>query len=128
MRQSEVVLEALKKAPMTSMEAFVEFGITRLAARIDELRKSGHRIHTAGLVQQQIEMLGHALPVGGQFFGGGAVGQRAEQGVEQATVLLGFEPALGFEGIAQAHQFVDAGDDAGLLGQRGYRNQLIDYG
>ena len=49
MRQSEVVLEALKKAPMTSMEAFVEFGITRLAARIDELRKSGHRIHTERL-------------------------------------------------------------------------------
>ena len=49
MKQSEVVLEALKKAPMTSMEAFVEFGITRLAARIDELRKAGHRIHTERL-------------------------------------------------------------------------------
>ena len=74
------------------------------------------RIHSLRPIQQQIEMLGHALPVGGQFLGGGAVGQRAEQGVEQAGVLLGFEPALGFEGISQAHQFVDAGDDAGLLG------------
>jgi len=28
------------------MEAFVEFGITRLAARINELRKAGHHIET----------------------------------------------------------------------------------
>ena len=31
---------------MTSMEAFEEFGITRLAARIDELRKAGYDIRT----------------------------------------------------------------------------------
>ena len=30
-------------------------------------------------------------------------------------MLLRFETALGFEGIAKAHQFVDASDDAGLL-------------
>lgn len=46
MTQAEVVLAALHKGPMTSMEAFVEFGITRLAARINELRKAGHDIAT----------------------------------------------------------------------------------
>lgn len=46
MTQAEVVLAALHKAPLTSMEAFVEFGITRLAARINELRKAGHHIQT----------------------------------------------------------------------------------
>lgn len=46
MKQSEVVLDALRKAPLTSMEAFIEFGITRLAARINELRKVGHHIET----------------------------------------------------------------------------------
>lgn len=46
MRQSEVVLDALKKAPLTSMEAFVEFGITRLGARIFELREEGYDIET----------------------------------------------------------------------------------
>jgi hypothetical protein len=81
------------------------------------------RIHRLRPIQQQIEMLGHALPVDGQFLGRGAVGQRAEQGVEQASVLRGFEPALGFEGIAKAHQFVDAGDDAGLLGERWDRDR-----
>lgn len=44
--QAGVVLAALRLAPLTSMEAFEEFGITRLAARIDELRKAGHDIHT----------------------------------------------------------------------------------
>lgn len=48
--QAGVVLEALRVAPITSMEAFEEFGITRLAARIDELRKAGHDIKTEMLV------------------------------------------------------------------------------
>ena len=46
MKQAEVILAALKKGPLTSVEAYVEFGIMRLAARIDELRKMGHSIHT----------------------------------------------------------------------------------
>lgn len=46
MKQSEVVLAALRKGTLTSMEAFVEFGITRLAARVNELRKAGHDIAT----------------------------------------------------------------------------------
>lgn len=44
--QAGVVLEALKLGPMTSMEAFQDFGITRLAARIDELRRAGYDIRT----------------------------------------------------------------------------------
>lgn len=46
MTQAEVVLAALRKGSLTSMEAFVEFGITRLAARINELRKDGWDIET----------------------------------------------------------------------------------
>jgi hypothetical protein len=49
MKQSEVVLAALCKGSLTSMEAFVEFGITRLAARINELRKAGHDIRTVSV-------------------------------------------------------------------------------
>lgn len=44
--QAGVVLDALRVAPLTSMEAFEEFGITRLAARIDELRRAGYEIKT----------------------------------------------------------------------------------
>jgi hypothetical protein len=53
----------------------------------------------------------------GQGFGRGTVGQRGQQGADELGVLRGFEPALGFERVAQAHQFFDAGDDAGLFGE-----------
>lgn len=47
MSQALQVLQLLKKKPkgLTSMDAF-KFGITRLAARIFELRNSGHMIVT----------------------------------------------------------------------------------
>jgi hypothetical protein len=43
-------------------------------------------------------------------------------------VLLRFEPAPGFKGIAQAHQFIDASDDAALLGQGWQWNQVVHNG
>ena len=72
-----------------------------------------------GAVEQAVEVGGDALPVVGQFVWGSAGGQRAQQGLHELGVLRGFELALGFEGVAQAHEFFDAGDDAGLFGEDG---------
>lgn len=44
--QVERVLERLKKAPLTQMEALTELGVMRLGARILELREAGHEIET----------------------------------------------------------------------------------
>lgn len=44
--QAELVLKVLSLGPLTSIEAFTDFGITRLAARIKELRDAGHKIET----------------------------------------------------------------------------------
>ena len=47
MTQAEVVLKHLKaKGTITSMEAFEDYGITRLAARISDLREQGYSIAT----------------------------------------------------------------------------------
>jgi len=60
---------------------------------------------------------GEALPVVGQRLGRFALGERAQQGVDELGVSLRFELAAGFEGVAHLHQFFDAGDDAGLFGE-----------
>ena len=47
-----------------------------------------------GAVEQQVEVGGDALPVGGEFVGVGAVGECAQQGAHKLGVLRGFELAL----------------------------------
>lgn len=44
MTQHQIVLNHLKKGPITSLQAFQMYGITRLAARIHELHKQGYEI------------------------------------------------------------------------------------
>jgi hypothetical protein len=45
MSQTQMILNHLQKNKgITSMEAISEYGITRLASRIHELRESGHNI------------------------------------------------------------------------------------
>lgn len=45
MNQTQMILKHLQKNKgITSMEAISEYGITRLASRIHELRESGHNI------------------------------------------------------------------------------------
>ena len=44
--QTDRVLERLKKAPLTQLEALTELGVMRLGARILELREAGHEIET----------------------------------------------------------------------------------
>ena len=44
--QDEIVLKHLKNKSITSMDAFVMYRITRLAAKIHSLRKQGHSIRT----------------------------------------------------------------------------------
>jgi len=40
------ILDHLTSKPITAMEALNDYGCFRLAARINELRMSGHNIHT----------------------------------------------------------------------------------
>jgi hypothetical protein len=46
MTQTERVLERLHNGPLTQLDAYKEIGSTRLAARVEELRKQGHTIVT----------------------------------------------------------------------------------
>jgi hypothetical protein len=46
MSQTTDILEALKRGPLTPIEALQDFGCLRLAARVQELRQSGHIIVT----------------------------------------------------------------------------------
>jgi hypothetical protein len=46
MTQEEWVLRQLKKQSLTPLQAFVRFGILRLAAVVYDLKKKGHRIAT----------------------------------------------------------------------------------
>jgi len=75
-------------------------------------------VYDFGAVEQHVEVGGDALPVVGQCLGRFALGERAQQGARELGVLLRFELTAGFEGVAELHQFFDAGDDTGLLGQR----------
>ena len=42
MTQTEAVLERLQQGTLTQLQAYAEIGSTRLAARVEELRKQGH--------------------------------------------------------------------------------------
>ena len=44
--QGEIVIKHLRRKSMTAIEAFTMYRITRLAARIFELRKQGYLINT----------------------------------------------------------------------------------
>lgn len=46
MTQTAQILRALERGrTLTPLEALTEFGCLRLAARVEELRASGHQIH-----------------------------------------------------------------------------------
>jgi hypothetical protein len=46
MSQCTDILEALRRGPITPLEALKDYGCLRLAARIEELRSDGHTIVT----------------------------------------------------------------------------------
>jgi len=46
MTQTDMVLDELKRAPITQIEAYERVGTTRLAAYIHVLREQGHNIRT----------------------------------------------------------------------------------
>lgn len=46
MSQEIKILDHLSKKPITALEALQEYGCFRLAARINDLRGKGHKIHT----------------------------------------------------------------------------------
>ena len=46
MSQTEQLLAALKRGPVTPLDALRDFGCFRLAARVEELRKSGFNVVT----------------------------------------------------------------------------------
>ena len=49
-RQNAMVLEHLRKGPITSIEALMLYGCFRLAARIWDLRQMGHEIYTGRVI------------------------------------------------------------------------------
>ena len=46
MSQCDAILRALRKGPLTPLDALQRFGCLRLAARIRDLRERGHQIHS----------------------------------------------------------------------------------
>jgi hypothetical protein len=46
MSQNDQILEALRRGPLTPFEALSAYGVMRLAARVDELRRRGYPIVT----------------------------------------------------------------------------------
>lgn len=44
MSQNDLILNHLKRAPITPLEAYQKYGCLRLGARIFELRQQGHEI------------------------------------------------------------------------------------
>lgn len=50
MTQSEAILNHLKQAPITPIQALEGYGCFRLAARIKDLREQGHDIKTKSLI------------------------------------------------------------------------------
>lgn len=44
--QSDALLRALRRKPVTSLQALSQLGIARAAARVYDLRSAGHAIHT----------------------------------------------------------------------------------
>jgi len=51
MSHSAQILNHLRKEPITALDALDKFGCFRLAARIQELRMRGHKIHTETAVK-----------------------------------------------------------------------------
>lgn len=46
MSQTDQILKHLKRAPLTPLQALQKYGIYRLAARINDLRRRGYQIKT----------------------------------------------------------------------------------
>lgn len=46
MTQTDQILAALQRGPITALDALRDFGCFRLAARINDLRRAGHQITT----------------------------------------------------------------------------------
>lgn len=44
MSQNEQILDALRRGPLTPLEALTRLGVFRLAARVCDLRQQGHAI------------------------------------------------------------------------------------
>lgn len=53
MSQTSQILSHLKTRPITPLEALSSYGCLRLAARIADLRASGHRIDTEMVEQDE---------------------------------------------------------------------------
>ena len=82
-------------------------------------------VNRFGAIEQEVEVLGDALPVLGERMGRLTGGQGTEQrGREPRMLLVGQPPAL-LQRVAQLHQFFDAGDDAVLFGKGRQRNQHL---
>ncbi len=68
--------------------------------------------------EQGLEVFGEALPVGGQIGGVGALGERADQGLDEPGMGAGSIRLLRLQPVAEGHQLIDFGDYAVLFGER----------
>ncbi|MNZ77684.1 hypothetical protein D3C78_962370 [compost metagenome] len=68
-------------------------------------------------VEQAVEVLGQALPAGGEVVGVAGLGQAVEQRLHQPGVGAFGVGLAGFQSVAQGHQLVDFGDDTVLFGE-----------
>lgn len=46
-KQNEKMLAALRRGPITAMQALTQLGISRAAARVWDLRQAGYDVHSA---------------------------------------------------------------------------------
>lgn len=63
MSQNDLILSHLRKAPITPLEAMQNYGCLRLAARILDLKRAGHKIvgekvHSRDKVFSQYRLIG----------------------------------------------------------------------
>ena len=67
--------------------------------------------------EEGVEVFGEALPVCREVGGVGALGERAEQGVDQPRMRRVGVRLFRPQPVAEGHQFIDFGDDAVLFGE-----------
>ncbi|MCD1609929.1 hypothetical protein K7H17_18935 [Pseudomonas kunmingensis] len=75
--------------------------------------------------EQGVEVLGQALPAGGEVLGIGGLSQAVEQRLYELGVGAFGVGLLRFQAFAQGHQLIDFGDDAMLFGERGHPDDRI---
>ncbi|PLK46968.1 hypothetical protein C0V76_19110 [Uliginosibacterium sp. TH139] len=85
-----------------------------------ELEQGGiELVDGGGRGEELIPVRGEVLPVALEFVGIGRFSKLVERGFHPMSLHPRGMALLSFEPVAQGHEFLDLGDDAGLFGERG---------